>query len=136
MKVGMRKPSVKRMVKARTTGKIKRQIKKSVNPLYGKKGMGYIKNPERALKQKVYHKTTVGLTDAVKSNKKKQNSSNKTNTTNNKNAKNSSTSTAGCIVLLIALSIALCLAFPLMWIPFGIIVLITIIVKITNSKKK
>ena len=42
MKMGMRKPSIKKSIKARTTGKVKRSIKRSVNPLYGKKGMGLI----------------------------------------------------------------------------------------------
>jgi hypothetical protein len=37
MKVGMRKPSLKRSLKARTTGKWKRQAKRAINPLYGKK---------------------------------------------------------------------------------------------------
>ena len=58
MKIGMRKPSLKRSFKARTTGKMKRKVKKAINPFYGKKGMGYIKNPKRAVKNKVYHKTT------------------------------------------------------------------------------
>lgn len=40
MKFGVRKPSLKKTIKARTTGKIKRKVKSSVNPLYGKKGMG------------------------------------------------------------------------------------------------
>ena len=34
----------------RITGKVTRSIKKSVNPLYGKKGMGFINDPERAVK--------------------------------------------------------------------------------------
>lgn len=59
MKIGVRTPSLKKSFKARTTGKINRTLKKSVNPLYGKKGMGYIKNPERAIYNKVYHKVTV-----------------------------------------------------------------------------
>lgn len=58
MKIGLRKPSIKKSLKARTTGKLKRKIKKTVNPFYGKKGMGYIKNPKRAVKNKIYHKTT------------------------------------------------------------------------------
>ena len=37
MKYGVRKPNVKKSIKARTTGKVKRQVKKAVNPLYGKK---------------------------------------------------------------------------------------------------
>lgn len=37
MKFGPRKISIKKRVKARTTGKLKRKMKKAVNPLYGKK---------------------------------------------------------------------------------------------------
>ena len=37
MKVGVRKPSVSRRVKARTTGKVKRSVKRAVNPYYGKR---------------------------------------------------------------------------------------------------
>lgn len=66
MKFGFRKPSLKKSVKARTTGKIKRKVKKSINPLYGKKGIGYIKNPKRAVKNKIYKKTTFGLSDLFK----------------------------------------------------------------------
>ena len=58
MKIGMRKPSLKKSLRARTTGKVKRKIKKSVNPLYGKKGMGFVKNPKKSIKNKVYNKTT------------------------------------------------------------------------------
>ena len=66
MKVGFRKPSFKKSFKARTTGKLKRKIKKATNPFYGKKGMGYIKNPKRAVKSKIYRKTTFGLSDIMK----------------------------------------------------------------------
>lgn len=59
MKIGVRTPSLKKSLKVRTTGRINRTLKKSVNPLYGKKGMGYIKNPEKAIYNKVYHKATV-----------------------------------------------------------------------------
>lgn len=68
MKMGVRKPSVKSRVKARTTAKVKRSIKKSVNPLYGKKGMGYINDPKKAVYNKVYNKTTVSVDDLIKSN--------------------------------------------------------------------
>lgn len=47
MKLGMRKPSLKKSLKARTTGKAKRAIKSSVNPVYGKKGTGFAKNPSK-----------------------------------------------------------------------------------------
>ena len=66
MRVGFRKPSFKKSFKARTTGKIKRKIKKAVNPFYGKKGIGYIKNPKQAVKNKIYRKTTFGLSDIMK----------------------------------------------------------------------
>lgn len=66
MRFGMRKPSIKRSMKARTTGKVKRAVKKAVIPGYGKKGMGWIKNPKRAAYNKVYHKTTFSLWDLFK----------------------------------------------------------------------
>ena len=47
MKFGMRKPSLKRSFKARTTGKVKRAIKRKTNPFYGKKGMGLIRDAKR-----------------------------------------------------------------------------------------
>lgn len=64
MKVGLRTPSIKKSFKARTTGKYKRKLKRLVNPFYGKKGMGWIKNPSRALKNKIYHKTTFSAKQA------------------------------------------------------------------------
>ena len=67
MKMGIRKPNIKKSIKARTTGKIKRQMKKAVNPMYGKKGMGMINNPKKAVYNKVYNKTTVGVSDLVRS---------------------------------------------------------------------
>lgn len=66
MKVGLRTPSPKKSLKARTTGKVKRAAKKAVNPMYGKKGTGFIKDPERSIKNAVYHRTTVGVGDIVK----------------------------------------------------------------------
>lgn len=60
MKIGVRKPSLKKSLKARTTAQVKRKIKGSINPLYGKKGMGWINDPKKALYNKVYNKTTVG----------------------------------------------------------------------------
>ena len=67
----MRTPSLKRSLKARTTSKWKRKIKKAVIPGYGQKGIGWIKNPKKAMYNKVYRKTTFGLSDIVKSSKEK-----------------------------------------------------------------
>ena len=62
----MRKPSIKKSIKARTTAKAKRAVKRAVNPLYGKKGMGWVKNPKRAAYNKVYKKVTFSIFDLFK----------------------------------------------------------------------
>ena len=67
MKYGVRKPNVKKSIKARTTGKVKRQVKKAVNPLYGKKGIGIVNDPKKAAYNAVYSRTTVGVSDVMKS---------------------------------------------------------------------
>lgn len=59
MKFGVRKPSLKKSISARTTGKAKRAVKKAVIPGYGKKGTGIIKNPKKAVYNKVYNKTSI-----------------------------------------------------------------------------
>nr|DAP64800.1 MAG TPA: hypothetical protein [Caudoviricetes sp.] len=71
MKIGLRKPSPKKSFKAMTTGKIKRKIKKTIIPGYGKKGTGLFKNPKKAIYNKVYHKTTFGIKDLAKTKRKK-----------------------------------------------------------------
>ncbi|AMB99978.1 hypothetical protein AWM75_08340 [Aerococcus urinaehominis] len=60
MKFGYRKPNLKKRLKARTTGKMKRQVKRAINPYYGKKGSGWGRSPKRAAYNKVYNKTTTG----------------------------------------------------------------------------
>lgn len=69
MKFGMRKPSLKKSMKARTTGKLKRKAKGAINPLYGKKGMGWVRDPKRAMYNKVYRKTTFSIFDLFKKRK-------------------------------------------------------------------
>lgn len=66
MKFGLRKPSLTKMISARTTGAAKRSIKKAFNPLYGKKGTGWITNPKKAAYNMVYNKTTVDIHDLTK----------------------------------------------------------------------
>ena len=61
MKYGMRTPNINKRISARTTGKIKRTVNKAVNPLYGKKGMGFINDPSKAVYNKVYNKTTTSV---------------------------------------------------------------------------
>lgn len=62
----MRKPSIKKSISARTTGKTKRKLKKAVIPGYGQKGTGFIKNPKKAMYNKVYNKTTFSFWDLFK----------------------------------------------------------------------
>lgn len=66
MKFGLRTPSFKKSFKARTTGRAKRAIKKAIIPGYGKKGMGWIKNPKKAAYNKIYRKTSFSLWDLFK----------------------------------------------------------------------
>ena len=67
MKIGMRKPSIKKSISARTTGRLKREIKKTVNPMYGKKGMGMVNDFQKSVYNKVYNKTTLSVSDVVAS---------------------------------------------------------------------
>ena len=41
MKIGMRKPSLKKSFSARTTGRVKREIKRAIIPGYGKREWDY-----------------------------------------------------------------------------------------------
>lgn len=66
MKFGMRKPSIKKSIKARTTGRAKRAVKKAIIPGYGKKGMGWLKNPKKAMYNKIYRKTSFSFWDLFK----------------------------------------------------------------------
>lgn len=66
MKIGIRTPSLKKSFKARTTSKYKRQLKSAIDPTYGKKGIGWFKNPKKALYNKIYNKTTKSIFDIFK----------------------------------------------------------------------
>lgn len=66
MKFGFRTPSIKRSISARTTGRVKRAIKRAIIPGYRRKGMGLLTNPKKSIYNRVYRKTTLGLGDIVK----------------------------------------------------------------------
>ncbi|MEG7530512.1 MAG: hypothetical protein RSF83_03885 [Hungatella sp.] len=66
MKFGLRKPSIKKSIKASTTGRAKKAIKKSILPGYGKSGMGLLKDPKKAVYNKVYKKTSFSIFDFFK----------------------------------------------------------------------
>ncbi len=97
MKFGMRTPSFKKSFKARTTGKYKRQLKRSINPYYGKKGMGWLNNPKKAMYNKIYNKTTFSVFNLPKTSR----ASSKSNSNN-----------AGCLgIFALVICIALVISF-------------------------
>lgn len=61
MKIGLRSRSFKKSFSAMTTGRVKRAVKSTINPLYGKSGINKIKNPKKYVKDKIYHKITIGM---------------------------------------------------------------------------
>lgn len=71
MKFGFRKFSLNKSIKARTTGRMTRILKKATNPFYGKKGVGFIKNPKRAINNFLYKRTTIGVGDIARAASKK-----------------------------------------------------------------
>lgn len=66
MRYGMRRPSLKKSISARTTGRAKRAIKRAIIPGYGKRGMGWL-HPKRAIYNRVYRRTTFSVFDLARS---------------------------------------------------------------------
>lgn len=62
----IRKPSIKKSISARTTGRATRAVKKATIPCYGAKGSGWVKNPEKAVYNKVYKSTSISIWDIIK----------------------------------------------------------------------
>lgn len=87
----MRKPSWKKSLSARTTGRAKRAIKRAIIPGYGKRGMGWL-HPKRALYNRVYRRTTFSIFDWVKDS-------------------NNCSSNGGCCVLLLLIALTSIAAF-------------------------
>lgn len=79
MKIGIRTPSIKKSLKARTTGKLKRAVKRTYNPIYGEKGAGIVNNPKKAIYNKVYSKVTVDSLESLKKENKKKEKINSAN---------------------------------------------------------
>ncbi|WP_077597834.1 hypothetical protein [Olsenella urininfantis] len=65
MKFGIRKPSIKKSISARTKGKVTRKVKKAVVPGYGKRGMGWL-HPKRKVQSAIYERTTVSAWDLLR----------------------------------------------------------------------
>lgn len=112
-----RTPSIKKSFKARTTGRMKRSMKRAINPTYGKKGMGWVKNPKRAMYNKVYNTCTVDarpmsyVSSSKKSRSKKVNSKMTTKQIANR-----------CLIL----GILACIS--IIGLPIGILLILTAIV--------
>lgn len=66
MKYGIRKVSVKRSFKARTTGRLKREVKRAIIPYYGKRGMGFLFHPLKAAYGWIYRRVTISLPQLVR----------------------------------------------------------------------
>lgn len=66
MKIGMRTPSLKKSIMGMTTSQIKRDFIRRIDPTYGKKGVGFIKNPNKAVYNQVYSRTTFGGISGLK----------------------------------------------------------------------
>ncbi|WP_338028417.1 hypothetical protein [Acidipropionibacterium jensenii] len=62
----MRTLSLTKSLRARTTGRATRAVKRAIIPGYGKKGMGWIKDPKRAARNAVYRRTTFSVWDLFK----------------------------------------------------------------------
>lgn len=135
MKIGMRKPSLTRSLKARTTSKWKRQAKKAIIPGYGKKGMGWVKNPKKAMYNKVYHKTTFGLSDLFKPSKKRAKNNKQPLQYDSSRQHTSNKNKRGSFIFLIV-SLILLFIVP----PLGVLLLLVnffvFIIKYFSSKKR
>jgi hypothetical protein len=66
VKFGIRRPNPLGSIRARTTGRVKRRIKRAVVPGYGRPGTGWIRDPKRAAYNTVYRRTTIGVGDLLR----------------------------------------------------------------------
>ena len=107
MKFAFRTPSPKRKLKAMTVGRAKRTVKRAIDPTYGKKGMGWVKNPKKAAYNKIYNKTTMGAGDLLS--KSKGSGSQRTSPPVSQTAPEDNT--VGCVWVIIGIMAALAFAF-------------------------
>ena len=63
MKFGMRKPSIRKSIAARTS--VKRYIRHSLG-LKAARGMGWLTNPKKAAYNRIYNKTSFSIFDLFK----------------------------------------------------------------------
>ena len=131
----MRKPSLTRSLKARTTSKWKRQAKKAIIPGYVKKGMGWVKNPKKAMYNKVYHKTTFGLSDLFKPSKKRAKNNKQPLQYDSSRQHTSNKNNRGSLIFLIV-SLILLFIVPLLGVLLLLVNFFVFIIKYFSSKKR
>lgn len=124
MKFGVRKRSYKKSFKAKTTGKLKRKVKKATNPFYGKKGMGWIRDPKRAMHNKVYRKTTIDRRELFKA----SNPEAKKRSPRPTSANNASRKSSPGILALISGFLLICLMIGLSAYLLPVVIVIVVIV--------
>ncbi len=105
MKIGLRTPSLKRSISARTKGRFTRAVKRALIPGYGKPGMGIL-HPKRALYNKVYRMTTFSIFDLAKGSRRTKRSKGYKGS-NGANDANIKPPGKGCLILLALLVAAM-----------------------------
>lgn len=73
VKIGIRKPSWKKSIAARTNGRLTRKLKRAIIPGYGQRGVGWA-HPKRKLYNKAYSRTTFSVNDLLKQSNRKSTS--------------------------------------------------------------
>lgn len=63
MKIGIRKPSLKKMIAARTS--VKRIVRHNIG-LKAPRGFGWLTNPKKALYNRIYNRTTIDVFSLLK----------------------------------------------------------------------
>ena len=63
MKFGLRRPSLRKIIAARTS--VKRYVRHSLK-VKAPRGYGWVTNPKRAAYNRIYNRTTFGIGDLVK----------------------------------------------------------------------
>lgn len=66
MKIGYRKPNIKKSISARTFGQASRASRQFL-PGYGQKGVGLVKDPKKAVYNSIYSKTSKSALSHTKS---------------------------------------------------------------------
>lgn len=69
MRSVIRKPSPKKYVSSMTKSPITRTVHHAIDPTYGKKGAGIIKDPKKAAYNKIYSRTSIGINNSFNANK-------------------------------------------------------------------